>query len=49
MNKKALAYNSWERFFSFALKTALRAISLNATINNNQKLNQQNWRCRLKR
>jgi hypothetical protein len=34
-----LAYNSSIYFISFSLKEALRAMSLNATIDNNQKNN----------
>lgn len=49
MNKDVLAYNSLFCSISFGLKKDLRAISLNATIDNNQKLNRQNWRRRLKR
>jgi len=41
MNRKALAINSYVKLASMRLKAVLTPISLNATINNNQKLNQQ--------
>jgi hypothetical protein len=42
MINKALAYNSSEYPISFALKMALPAITLNATLNNNPELIRQN-------
>jgi hypothetical protein len=42
MNEKSLAHNSFLHALSFALKVALLAISLNATINNIPELIRQN-------
>jgi hypothetical protein len=42
MNKKALACNSPLRLILSKLKVTLPPISLNATINNNQKINPKN-------
>ena len=42
MTHKALAHNSFVHAISFGLKMALPAISLNATIDNNQELIRQN-------